>query len=608
MLNRIRSIIGITSLIAITAVAQENKLLGDGNDGNRSGPVHLLQLMDENGKPIRAADKDAKPFSTKQTCGQCHDYETISQGWHFNACRQDVPAGRNGQAWVLSDAKTRTQLPVSGRGWQGTFKPEQVGLTAWDFVVAFGSHFPGGGYGEIAATNPEQTIRQTISGKVEINCLACHHADPHQDQSLAAMQLARQNYRWASAASSGKAIINGVASELSSYFDPEFDEGIKTTYKDGSFDKDNMVFFDIVGKPRDRQCSFCHSSQNMSVGEPNEWTRDKDVHSAAGLSCTDCHRNGVNHQIARGNEDAVGDAETLSCKGCHFGIAGSSAPQAGRLGSPIPRHAGIPTIHFEKLTCTACHSGIFPDKAPGRWRTAQIHKLGLHGKHKQDLQLPHLYAPVMLKEADGRIGANYLFWPAFWATMEGDAVTPIPLAKVLTAAGSILSAEVERKDNWRPLTEKQVAEVLGLLSQQQGSKPVYIAGGKLYQLGSKNALQSSAHPAAGAYAWPMAHDVRPAGQSLGVRKCVDCHTTDSPFFFAGVELDSPIQGGKQIVEMVKLQGIDRFYMWAFNASFIFRPMLKWVVFSACGLIGLVLLIYGLKAIVVISNACSEETK
>jgi len=106
----------------------------------------------------------------------------------------------------------------------------------------------------------------------------------------------------------------------------------------------------------------------------------------------------------------------------------------------------------------------------------------------------------------------------------------------------------------------------------------------------------------------MAHDVRPAGQSLGVRKCVDCHTTDSPFFFAGVELDSPIQGGKQIVEMVKLQGIDRFYMWAFNASFIFRPMLKWVVFSACGLIGLVLLIYGLKAIVVISNACSEETK
>lgn len=607
-MNRILWISASVLLLAFSAGAQETTLLGEGNDGNRSTPVHVLELLDENGKAIRPADKDPKPFSTRQTCGKCHDYDKISHGWHFNANQPDVPAGRNGQPWVLADPKTRTQLPISGRGWEGTFKPEQLGLSSWDFMIAFGSHFPGGSYGQMDAADPEQVIRQNISGKYEINCLACHHADSHQDQSLAALQLARQNYRWAAAASSGKATINGTASSLSSFFDPEFDEGIKTTYKEGVFDKDDKVFFDITGEPENQRCYFCHSSQDMRVGEPNEWTRDHDVHTAAGLNCVDCHRNGADHQIVRGNANAAGTAETLSCQGCHLGVEGRTTPVAGRLGAPTPRHAGIPTIHFEKLNCTGCHSGTFPDSDPGRWRTAQMHKLGLHGKHKQDLRQPHVYAPVLLKDQDGKIGANYLIWPAFWAMLKGDKITPILPDKVASAAGSLLSADVKQEDDWKPLTEKQIGEVLKLLPKQEGSLPVYVAGGKLYQLGADGVLQSSSHPAAKAYAWPMAHDVRPAAQSLGVRKCVDCHTTDSPFFFAGVELDSPIQQNKQVVEMVELQGIDRFYMWAFNASFVFRPMLKVVVFASCGVIGFVLLVYGLRALAAMSRACTEETE
>lgn len=596
-------------LASMTARSEEAVLLGEGNDGNRSMPIHRIELFDEDGRPIRAGDKDPKPFSTQQTCGKCHDYGKISHGWHFSANNPEVPAGRPGQPWMLTDARTRTQIPVSGRAWPGTFTPEQAGLAPWDFMIHFGSHFPGGSYGQMDAKEPEHVIRQAISGKYEINCLVCHNADTAQDQSLAALQLARQNYRWTAAAASGKAIVNGTASALSDFFDPEFDEGIKVGYGDGIFDKDNMVFFDIAGKPQDRQCYFCHSSQDMRVEEQAEWTRDRDVHSMAGLQCTDCHRNGGDHVIARGNEDAIGSASTLSCKGCHLGIDGQKSPEAGRLGAPTPRHVGIPTIHFEKMDCTACHSGTWPQDEPGRWRTAQMHKLGLHGKHKQDLKQPHVYAPVLLKGADGRIASHYLVWPAFWATMNGDTITPIPPAQVLNAATAILSAEVERQDDWRPLTEDQVAEVLELLSKQQtDGQVVYIAGGKLYQRTDDGTVQATAHPAAGAYAWPLAHDVRPAKQSLGTRTCADCHTTDSPFFFAGVEMDSPIQGDKQWVKMVELQGIDRLYIWAFNASFVFRPMLKVVAFAACGLIGLVLLIYGLKALLVISRACAQEAE
>jgi hypothetical protein len=37
-------------------------------------------------------------------------------------------------------------------------------------------------------------------------------------------------------------------------------------------------------------------------------------------------------------------------------------------------------------------------------------------------------------------------------------------------------------------------------------------------------------------------------------------------------------------------------------------MLKIVAFAGCGLIGLVLLIYGLKALVVVSRACAQEVE
>ena len=73
-------------------------------------------------------------------------------------------------------------------------------------------------------------------------------------------------------------------------------------------------------------------------------------------------------------------------------------------------------------------------------------------------------------------------------------------------------------------------------------------------------------------------------------------------------MDSPVKtdGGPEFVEMIKLQGIDRLYMKAFNFSFVFRPFLKIVAFAACGLIGLVLLAYVLKAVAVVSDTCAKE--
>jgi len=595
-------------LLVCLARVQADELLGQGNDGNRGAVVHVVDLLDDEGQRIRPGDSAPKPFSTRQTCGKCHDYEMISGGWHFNGHDSEVQTGRPGEPWVLTDAITRTQVPISGRKWEGTFAPEEFGISPWEFLKMNFSHFPGGSYGQMDSDDPDEMIRQDISGQYEINCLACHNADPHQDQSAAAMQAARQNYRWVAAESSGKASVSGVASALDDFFDPEFDEGLKVAYEKNWFDADDKVFFDIAKHPANKSCYFCHSSQNLLVGEDQEWTRHEDVHLKSGLLCVDCHRNGDNHMMTRGIENE-GPGEMLTCSGCHLGSGEESHPATGGLGAQKPKHAGIPAVHFEKLACTACHSGIWPEDVTGRWKTSRIHKTGLHGKHNLDINQPHVYGPVLMKGADGLIAPHKLFWPAYWAIGQGDEIVPIAPKDVLSAAGSILKQKVEKNDDWLPLTEEDISAVLNLLSTDS-ERAAYIAGGKVYSLSEKGELEIAPSGIAKPYAWPMAHDVRPAGQALGVRSCEDCHAADAPFFFGRIEVDTPVKmdSSTNFIEMIELQGIDRDYMRTFNASFVFRPFLKIVAVAASGLIALVLLAYAVQAITAISRACGKEKK
>jgi len=181
--------------------------LGDASDGSRAIPVHLIPLVDEEGERIAPDDEPLLPFSMRQTCGLCHNYEKISTGWHFNAAEPNVAAGRRGQPWILVDAGTGTQIPLSYRPWSGTFRPEQLGLTPWQFVQIFGRHMPGGGVGELDSDNAEEVMRGFVSGKLEVNCLSCHDADPAHDQGKYAVQITRQNFRWAAVATCGFASI-----------------------------------------------------------------------------------------------------------------------------------------------------------------------------------------------------------------------------------------------------------------------------------------------------------------------------------------------------------------------------------------------------------------
>ena len=60
-----------------------------------SGVCPPFNLYDENGSvinPVNNINAD-KPFSPKQTCGKCHDYSKITQGFHFQQGKDEKATG-----------------------------------------------------------------------------------------------------------------------------------------------------------------------------------------------------------------------------------------------------------------------------------------------------------------------------------------------------------------------------------------------------------------------------------------------------------------------------------------------------------------------------------
>ncbi|MBN1456320.1 MAG: hypothetical protein JW912_00530, partial [Sedimentisphaerales bacterium] len=608
------------SVIFCVAVFAEGSFLGDESDGSRSNIVHRINLLSAEGDKIFPDDDLVLPFSTKQTCGACHDYEKISTGWHFNSMDKDSAPGRVSQPWILTDPTSMTQLPLSYRAWQGLQHPDKIGLTRWKFAKAFGSHTPGGILEDIDK-EPDFDARWMESGELEINCLSCHDAESAHDQAVYAIQLDQENFRWAAAATSAFAQVKGSARSMPEMYDhlmpPQLDDpkliAPEISYDKHRFDNKGKLIFDLNTDISNERCYFCHSSIDISDNGKEKWAHDEDVHIAAGLNCVDCHRNGVDHNITRGYEGEyeVSDnslAALSSCRGCHLGTEGEEF-SAGRLGAPKPIHAGIPVIHFESLSCTACHSGPLPAQNTILSKDACSHKLGTYGSNKSERAAPHIVYPVYARQDDGKIAPSKLIWPSFWGRMIANAVTPILPEKVKPVIGGFIDDyESIRQGDFPKLSEEKVAEILKELTSRLPGEGelVYIAGGTLYQLDADGGLKTSDNEAAKPYLWPVAHNVRPASQSLGSDSCRDCHSAKKPFLFGDVSIDSPVISKTKTAKMLDFTGLNKAYTRAFALSFVFRPMFKISVIGSSLVLMLVLLLYGLKALGFVVSFLSQE--
>ena len=612
--------------IPILVWSQDTKI-GDVSDGSRTTPVHLIQLLDQDSSVIWMDESPMMPFSTKNTCNACHSYQIIRTGLHFSAGDSAAASGRPGQPWIYSDPYSATQIPISLRKWPGTFKPEQIGMDNFSFIATFGRHMTGGGVGDNEDSRSLQKIwRWRVSGDLEINCLSCHDRESSHDQSVYSLQVMRENFRWAATASSGFASVQGTAKDLPDTYDiytetvPDQPQVLppQVTYQHYRFNAKSEVFFDITRRIPVGRCYYCHSTKIIDPEKPDRWEQNEDVHLAAGMLCIDCHRHGLDHKMYRGYEQKENVtenriAETLNCEGCHLGNdSDDKIPQNGRSGAPRPLHAGIPPVHFEKLACTTCHSGNWPANEALSIKTSMAHALGVPKTIKSDDALPHIISPVFAKRTDGKIAPHNLVWPTYWAEQNGDTISPLKLDIVLPVARmSIQYNDSLATGNWPELADSQLVKVLDSISVNGlvSNKPVYVSGGKIYSLDENGNLIQKENPVAAPYLWPIAHDVRPAAQSLGVRECNDCHSINSAFYFGKVAVQSPLERARtESLVMTEFLDQNEAAVWIFSFSFLFRPWLKYLILCATLIIIAVLILYGFRGLTKVISVVSADNQ
>ncbi len=449
-------------------------------DGGRVIPVHRLALNDEFGDAIVPGTQNVLPVSTRKTCGQCHDYDTIAGGWHFNMSRTNGVCGRPSEPWFLIDPVSGSQIPMGLRDWPRLYKPSEIGMSNWQWTHTFGRHMPGGD-----VSDPEDLYaeggphaRWEVSGTLEINCFACHSVDKAYDHSEWARLITRQNFRWSATGALGLGEVLGMGERVKDYWgvlrglnrdDSSYAVPPHIVYDKSKFDVKNRTVLE-VSKPRNENCLNCHSTTQAGM-EGHDI--DGDVHLRAGMTCTDCHANGLNHSIARGYlGDTTGKMDmtraTASCAGCHLGGKGA---KTGRFGAPMPKHVGIPVTHFDKLSCTACHSGVTENGNLAQVRTSRANRMGVYGRARWVTAQPFIMEPVFIRNDAGKIEPRRMVWPAYWATGTNDKLTPIAPDKVMEAAKDLLSVR------------EQVGEVLAILATDPNipGTPILVSKGHAYK-------------------------------------------------------------------------------------------------------------------------------
>ncbi|NLP11063.1 hypothetical protein GX408_11775 [bacterium] len=350
----------------------------------RGGICPPFHLYDEHGEVINpvASQNVDQPYSPRQTCGKCHDYEKITQGYHFQQGRGEMaPAfmqerygwvtspGNYGGNWCSPAPIYRSLAPKKNE------KARQIDMTSFEFITATcGYCHPGGGPAELdregnrydrhmADPSHQMTAggdngldgdyyqsHWSESGVLEADCMLCH--SPEYNHKERQLQIDRWNFRWAATAGARLARVEGSVKDKTP---------IELSYDLSLFDSEGKLSSHLVREPRNETCLTCHAKPQWKKRGANFSSRS-DVHIKAGLKCIDCHAAGSvaanplirgkeEHQFGKGDDPSGHVRDDLDntmrdCADCHLD---------GYLNAPRPKHAWLPPLHLDRIACETCH-------------------------------------------------------------------------------------------------------------------------------------------------------------------------------------------------------------------------------------------------------------
>jgi len=234
-------IILVVAVITIVTLRTESKqvLLTDRELITSSGVCPPFNLYDEDGNiidPVNGINTD-KPYSPKQTCGKCHDYDKITQGFHFQQGKDETATGK------LADRYQWVSHPGNyGGNWcspaplynylspKTNSSAKEMDMTSFTFITnGCATCHPGGGSLEYdregfrydkhmeemgftagGTNNFDGDYFQAHwnrSGVIEADCNLCHL--PEYDYKTRNDHLAKFNFKWMATVGSGLAAVEG---------------------------------------------------------------------------------------------------------------------------------------------------------------------------------------------------------------------------------------------------------------------------------------------------------------------------------------------------------------------------------------------------------------
>lgn len=559
-------------------------------------------LKNEFGERISPDANSFDPYSPRQTCGGCHSYATITRGWHFRQGYDKPGAVRGLYARGLELAALPEPVAPKRLG-----NPLAEGLSAYDWIAAgsqagrqsfpaAGWVMPGGGpleygrdksgapdmsrslaAGELSGRSaadgdyssrftPDKLSHFRHSGVIEADCLICHF--PGYNMPARNSQISSRNYRWAATAGAGLGNVRGaVFTPANLAAGPE-----SPAYLAGSwnfqkrpvveYNWGNRRLFTAEGKISGTvpvrnvsaaNCLQCHALLDAAATGTSH-AKNNDVHTRAGLQCTDCHAlagktraDRLRHEISPAGNSGMKLASPSTCRGCH--LEGKYKPRKGMPAaakSPVMAHAKrfpSSTFHFTVISCTGCHSG--GQGAKGGYLIDR--SMGYPSLLTAEA-VEHAAGPGALADAARRTwkpwtvrhdaGPGEMYFAAVpkvsqWFGQAADAkITPLRLDIVRKALANLELTSVQVKSvegkNIKVKTvasEKDMAASLKALAAAGVKTPVFVSD-RIYRLeGEKVVAAKDPVPHRKTL---VNHDI--SRKAYGSGGCRECHADDAPFF------------------------------------------------------------------------------